>query len=193
MSKSTTALALAVLLFVAPVVVSFAQDSPANDKPLFVEVWDDYIVAKKRLQTDLAKLLTDKWPDLKGIAALNKDQQFALIEKLNMKFLYLVEHDPGRIVLDDGMSVFSNFAWAESDTDKLRETDPKFAKLETWIAEIDKAIAEHPKRDGIHARVLELMKDEVYRSMTSRYQKRLDQLAESLVIAAREAREERED
>lgn len=193
MSKSTTALALAAMILVASAVVPFAQEKNTDEEPLFLEVWSDYIVAKKRLQTDLAKLLMDKWPELKGIAALNKDQQMAMIDMLNLKFLYLAEQDPGRIVLDDGMSAFSNFDWAESDSEKLRKIKPEFGKLEEWIDEIDKNIAKHPKRDGIHARVLDLMKDEVYRSMMSRYQKRLAQLEESLKIAEREARETREE
>ena len=192
--KPTVLASLAALVLVVSGAPAPGQTVPgerADDEPAFVLVWKDYVVAQKRFQTDLFTLISDKWPELASIAALQRDQQLATIEQRDMEFTYLAEHDPGRIVVDQGWEAFANFEWKETDSEKLRKANPDFGKLEKWLDDTNKAISEHPNRTGVHEHVLELMKDEVYNSMVERYNKRLEQLKKSLDIAAREAREEK--
>lgn len=183
--------ALALVVSSAPVSGQTPPGAKAEDEPAFVLVWKDYVVAQKRFQTDLFTLVSDKWPELESIAALQRDQQLATIEQSDMEFTYLAEHEPERIVLDQGWEAFTNFGWKETDSDRLRKANPDFGKLEKRLDDTNKAISEHPNRTGVHEHVLELMKDEVYNSMVERFNKRMDQLKKSLEIAAREAREEK--
>jgi len=188
--KSTTFTALAVLVIAVCNVTPSAQEETSVEDPLYVEVWNDYVVAQKRIQVDLFKLIVDKWSDLEFIATLHRDHEVTLVQQNDMKFQYLVATDPGRIVLDKGLYEFTNFDWKESDSDRLRETNPEFGKLEDRLVKINKQMSEHPDQLAIHQRILELMKDQVYNSIMTRYNERLGQLEKSLEIAAREAREE---
>ena len=190
MIKTTITSALAVLVVATCVVTPFAEDKTSDEDPPFLEVWNNYVVAQKRIHVDLFQLIVDKWPDLESIATLNRDYQVSTIQLSDMKFTYLAETDPGRIVLDDGLSAFTNVDWKESDSDELRAADPEFGKLEDLLVKTNKQMSEHPDRLGIHGRILELMKGEAYNSIMIRYNERMDQLEKKLEIAALEAREE---
>lgn len=152
----------------------------AVNRPDVAAVWKDYVVAKKRLQYDLSRLVTRKWPELKAVADLQRDQQFAEIELRNMEFQYLLQKAPERIVTDRGISAFAEFEWAAADGDALRRVNPDFAKLERWAEKNARRLAEHPKYVIVQERIGSLREDERYRSMKTRFEQRLADLERAL-------------
>lgn len=157
-------------------------------------LWKDYVVAKKRLQFDVANLLGHKWPELQSVTGLQRDQQFALIELWNMKFQYLLEFDADRIVYDEGLSQFANFEWTEPDSEALRESNPDFLKLERWAEKNSKRLSEHPDLVVADERLTTLQRDERYQTVIERYQARMDDLESALdMISRAKKRAERTD
>lgn len=148
-------------------------------------VWKDYTVAQKRFQFDLAKLLTDEWPHLVGVAALQRDLQFALIELKNMRFNYLMDYAPERLVLDKGLSTFASFEWTEADSETLREIDTNYAKLERWVEKFTTDLSDHPDFPEADRHIGSLQYHDYYRSMVERYQARLVDIESALYMAAR--------
>jgi hypothetical protein len=147
-------------------------------------LWKDYVVAKKRLQFDVTRLVSDKWPELGGVARLQRDQQFTMIEIRNLKFRYLLENDPQRLVMDDGLSTLANFEWTDEDTEALRASEPKFAVLERWVEFNDDLLSQHPNLPMAEKRVEELQREEHYRSIIERYEMRMADLETTLTLLA---------
>ncbi|MGD8413284.1 MAG: hypothetical protein PVF33_03590 [Candidatus Latescibacterota bacterium] len=143
-------------------------------------LWKDYVVAEKRLQFDIAKMLSREWPEMQSVAGLERDQQFALIELQNLKFQYLMVYDPDRIVYDDGLSRFTGFEWKVDDSEALRDLNPDFGKLERWADLNAKRLAEHPDQGVAERRLSSLRGDERFRLMMDRYQERMDDLEAAL-------------
>ena len=143
-------------------------------------LWKDYVVAQKRLQFDISRLLGDGRPELEEVAGLQRDQQFAVIEMRNMKFEYLLKFDPERIEYGEGLSRFANFEWTEADSEALRASNPYFAKMEQWEETTSKRLSEHPDVAVAGEKLTALQTDERYRSMVERYQARMDDLESAL-------------
>jgi hypothetical protein len=184
-----------VLLLVAAVLIAGAVVHPAFsdvNKAHVEALWKDYVVATKRLQVDVAKMLGDRWPELQNIARLRRDREFARIELRNMQFQYLLEFDPDRIVYDGGLSQFANFEWTDSDSEALRETNPDFVKLETWAEFNSERLTEHPDRVVVRERLTDLEQNERYLSMIHRFEAQMDDLESALgTIAEAQKRAER--
>jgi len=152
----------------------------AAGRPDVAAVWKDCVVANKRFQYDLSRLVAGNWPELKAVADLQRDQQFAEIELRNMEFQYLLRNAPERIVTDRGISAFTEFGWTAADSDALRRANPDFVKLERWAEKNAKRIAQHRKYAIVQERIGSLREDERYRSMKRRYEKRLAELERAL-------------
>ncbi len=159
----------------------------AAGRPDVAAVWKDYVVANKRFQHDLSRLVAGKWPELKTVADLQRDQQFAEIELRNMEFQHLLRKAPERIVTDRGISAFAEFEWATSDTDALRRENPEFVKLEKWAEKNAERLAQHPNYAIVQERIGSLREDERYRSMKTHFEKRLADLERTLTAGLRPA------
>jgi len=165
-------------ILISGVVVEYAV-SDVNTSQVEA-LWKDYVVAKKRLQFDLANLMGNQWPELQSVAGLQRDQQFALVELHNMKFQYLLVYDPDRIVYDEGLSQFADFDWNEADSEALREMNPDFSKLERWAELNSNRLSDHPDLTMAGERLTSLQRDERYQSMMIRYQARMNDLESAL-------------
>src|SRR3989338_2430947 len=84
------------------------------------EAREKYADAQKKYQSDLYALFLSKWPDLKPIIEINRDLQVALVDSRTMKFYYMLEHSPDKIVRNKGVSTFANFDWTDVDNQALR-------------------------------------------------------------------------
>ena len=163
----------------------FATLSVSATEGEVTAVWKDYVVAQKRLQFDLARLLAHNWPELEGVANFQRDQQFAALELRNKKFQYLLKHSPDRIVMDEGLTAFAEFEWTEQDDDKLRATDPGFAKLQQWAEMNAERLSRHPQLAAAGESLLVLQRDEYYLLVIERFQTRLNDLETTLASLAR--------
>jgi hypothetical protein len=104
----------------------------------------EYTVAQEKWQRSLAELVIRTHPEFTTVASAQRDLQLAYIELRTARFEYLLEHDPSRIVLTDGLSKFTNFEWSDSDTEVLIEADPSYAALERKVSVLRKENDEQP-------------------------------------------------
>jgi hypothetical protein len=143
-------------------------------------LWKDYIVAQKRLQFDLARLLSDDRPDLEGVADLQRDQEFAMIELRDMRFQYLLVFDPDRLVYKDGLDEFIDFEWSDADNEALRDSNPDYLKLERWTEMNAKRLSGYPGLVEVDDRLMMLQGDDRYQTMIEHYRTRMDDLESAL-------------
>ena len=182
-SASIIALAVAVAALIAgPLVIpSVSTTNTAHVEAL----WKDYIVAQKRLQFDLARLLSDDWSDFQGVADLQRDHEFAMIELRDMRFQYLLVFDPDRLVYKDGLDGFIDFEWSDADSEALRDSNPDYLKLERWTEMNAKRLSGHPGLVEVDDRLMMLQGDDRYQTMIEHYRTRMDDLESALDSIAR--------
>ena len=182
MRRSQSMLVISAATLVAGLIAPLSVSATEGE---VTAVWKDYVVAQKRLQFDLARLLAHKWPELEGVANLQRDQQFAALELRSRKFQYLLEHAPDRIVMDEGLTAFAEFEWTEKDDDKLLATDPSFAKLQQWAEMNAERLSRHPQLAAAGESLLVLQRDEYYLLVIERFQTRLNDLETTLASLAK--------
>ena len=102
------------------------------------QAWTKYTAAQASWQRGLAELVMWMNPRFREIATVQRDLQLASIERSTARFRYLLEHDPHRIVLTNGVSHFANFEWTDTDTELLTESDPAYAQLQKRIMTLKK-------------------------------------------------------
>ena len=98
----------------------------------------EYATAQARWQYDLAELVIRTHPVFETTAIAQRDLQLAYIEQQAVRFEYLLDHNPSRIALTEGLSAFANFEWSDEDNKALIETDPSYAELEKRVSELRK-------------------------------------------------------
>ena len=103
-----------------------------------------YAAAQVEWQRGLAELVIEGRPDFKGVAVVQRDLQLAYIELSTARFEYLLDQEPSRVVLTQGLSAFLNFGWSDEDTEILVEADPRYAALENRVAELKQGNNDHP-------------------------------------------------
>lgn len=104
----------------------------------------EYTLAQEEWQRSLAELVIRSNPEFTAVASAQRDLQLAYIEARTARFEYLLEHDPSRIVLTDGLSKFTNFEWSDHDSKALIEADPSYAALERKVSALRKKNDEQP-------------------------------------------------
>ena len=142
-------------------------NSTANSVGIQDEAREKYADAQKKYQNDLYELSVSKWPDLKPIIEINRDLQVALVDSRSMKFYYLLEHNPSKIVRNQGVSTFANFDWTDADNKILRDTNPAFATLDDRIKELRASNDGHPIWPEFRDRFKSLSNDKEYLNITN--------------------------
>ena len=181
---SASIIVAAALIAGAVVIPSVSTTNTAHVEAL----WKDYAVAQKRLQFDLSRLLSNDWPELQGIAGLQRDQEFAVIELRNMRFQYLLAFDPDRLVYKDGLGEFIDFEWSDADNEALCVSNPDYLKLERWTEMNARRLSEHPNLIAVDERVITLQGDDRYQTMIEHYRARMDDLESALDSIAKAKR-----
>ena len=95
----------------------------------------EYSLAQEEWQRGLAELVIRTNPEFTAVASAQRDLQLASIALRTARFDYLLQHEPSRIVLTNGLSQFSNFNWSDDDSRALIELDPSYAALERKVSE----------------------------------------------------------
>ena len=103
-----------------------------------------YAAAQVEWQRGLAELIIEGRPDFERAAMVQRDLQVAYIKRRTARFEYLLDQEPSRIVLTQGLSAFLNFGWSDEDTESLVEADPRYAALERSVAELREGNDDHP-------------------------------------------------
>ena len=105
---------------------------------------DTDLQAKRTFQTDLAAFLIQQNADFTSLADQNRDLQIALAESRRANLVFLLATDPGRMVIDQGVSRFMNFDWSEQDDNAQKASDPEYQKLSDRITELKRQNIKHP-------------------------------------------------
>jgi len=131
--------------------------------------WGKYSSSQKKIQVAFHHLVRLNWPDLKDIIHKSQELQLALVDERDRRFYYLLEHEPDRIVRDDGFSAFVNFDWAEEDTDSLREKNPNYRKLEKKIKKLKKEVDEDGRYKQVQDNLKSLEGERPYMAIMARF------------------------
>ncbi len=104
----------------------------------------EYTVAQEKWQRGLAELVIRSNPEFAAVASAQRNLQLAYIETRTARFEYLLQHDPSKITLTNGLSQFTNFEWSDHDTEVLIKADPSYAALERKVSALRKKNDEQP-------------------------------------------------
>jgi len=178
MKRILSILGLAIALISAAIDIDALPTMDDTGSPN--QVWERYTIAKKRFQFDVFEHLSQKWWDLESTLRWQRDQQLAHIELQNMRFRYLLERHPDRIVMGKGLKAFSDFAWSEEDSRALRAVNPDYTKLEAFLEKVDERLDADPRLTEAQKRMFELSADVEYLQLTTRFGRFTDQLEAEL-------------
>ena len=102
------------------------------------------LAAKTGFQRGLRDLIVRQRAAFKPLADVNMALQIAYAEARRAKFDYLLKHDAGRVDTTAGLSRFTNFAWSDADTEKLRAESRLYQALEKRLATLKEQNNAHP-------------------------------------------------
>jgi hypothetical protein len=115
------------------------------------DVAHKYFLTQKNFQSGMRDLLLANWPELQELATLNRDLQTALAELRKLKLIYLLEHEPDKVVTSGGLSKFSNFDWSDEDQAKFVQASEAHAQLAEKVETLKTANNAHPDWEKLRA------------------------------------------
>jgi hypothetical protein len=154
--------------------IDISATRPPNDDT--VDVWNRYVVAKKRFHFDVFELLSEKWRDLAPTLRLQRDQDLAGVVVLDLKFQYLVSNAPERITTDQGLSSMARFDWSNDDAKILREASADYVMYENFLARTGEELVNAPNLTETQRRFIGLQTDKDYIRLTDRFDRFTAQL-----------------
>jgi hypothetical protein len=107
-------------------------------------VYVEDVTAKQAWHRTLRDLTAKGRPELAAVAALDMNQQLALIDRRQAQFNHVIQVDPKRIRTHEGLSPFRNFGWSEADALALRQRSPSYVALERRVANLARQAKGHP-------------------------------------------------
>lgn len=144
--------------------------------PSLKAVWEKYVEAFKTYHRQLYNFARDRWPSWKDAFQDQKKYQFARIKLKTMKFEYLLNNDPDRLVTEHGIHDFINLVWTEEDTRKLRREVEGAAALIERVQQAKEAFQDHDWKT-IREEVRSLPEgDNRYHEIQTAFQERLNSL-----------------
>lgn len=136
------------------------------DKP---DLWEKRINAQIEYQNRLADLLIRQAPELAEIIVLNRDLQVNLYKMKRVKYWYLLDNHPDRIVPDKG----NNFEWVDADEEELTAANKDYRALKATDKQLNAKNQDHPKWPALRAEFGKIQQ-------TSDYKKIHNELMEAL-------------
>ena len=103
-----------------------------------------YAGAQLEWQQGLAALIIQGRPALEAVATRQKDLQLALIELRTARLDYLLDREPSRLVVTQGLPALMNFTWSDADTEAFVRADSRHAALEERVTDLRRLNDEHP-------------------------------------------------
>jgi hypothetical protein len=103
--------------------------------------------ATRRRLEERGALTRESLSDLGEVSGVALAFGLAEVEREVARFRYLVESDPGRLVVDQGIDRFFRLEWTPEDDERLRARDPSYAELLERVARLRQQYTEHPSRN----------------------------------------------
>ena len=138
------------------------------------------VAAQQRFQQDMYDMLASRWRHLEGLAAAQRDLQLALIDAQTLRFYFLLQHHPKKIVRDQGISPFLNFDWTQEDNDQLRADSPDYGELEKRIKRLQGRSDGHPRWPEAREKTLSLQSEADFQDAMERLKKAFEEVEELL-------------
>lgn len=149
-------LALLFILITLPMHASASKGT--GDK-----AWDAFNKLQEKWLVELRDLIVATQPKLKEIADLSLKWRLAEKDLATMKFIYIKNHDPEKIVRDKGLPAFVNLMWFPEYTEELQKSDPAFKKQENKVAALKKENEKHPDWQALQDHVKSLKDSEKHK------------------------------
>jgi hypothetical protein len=136
--------------------------------------------AQQRFQQDMYDMLASRWGHLEGLAAAQRDLQLAYIEAQSLRFYFLLQHDPAKIVRDQGISPFLNFDWTDENNDQLRADSPEYMELEKRIKKLRGRSDGHAQWPEAREKALSLQSEPDFQDAMERLKEAFEEVEELL-------------
>ncbi|MFB6355356.1 MAG: hypothetical protein ABEJ65_02440 [bacterium] len=144
-----------------------------GEPPTKREIWQKYVNLYKGYQKDLYEFSVKKWPRFKPVFELQKRYQMKRTKLRTMKFVYILEHDPNRIITNRGIHEFVNFPWTSGDTKKFVESVKGAESLVNKVNRLEKKNNNHPMWPKVREKFRALPPDSKYKELNRSFQSRL--------------------
>jgi hypothetical protein len=146
------------------------------------KAWAAYSQAQGQYQQEMADFLSSRHAELKEVIVLSLDMQLALIERRSLEFRYLLATHPERIVRNQGISQFANFAWTDKDAHALRNSNPAYSAAPKRVETLRQRSQEHPQWPALRAANQSLAKDPEYQAIYQRFDQRVKEAEKLLAV-----------
>jgi hypothetical protein len=144
------------------------------------EAREKAVAAQKRFQQDMYDMLASRWRHLEGLAAAQRDLQLAYIDVQTLRFYFILQHDPKKIVRDQGISPFLNFDWTPEDNDRLRADSPEYVELEKRLKRLRGRSDGHAQWPEAREKTLSLQTEADFQHAMERLKKAFEEVEELL-------------
>ena len=135
---------------------------------------------EKRFQNDLYALIVSKWPQLKAIAATQRDLAIALIDRRTIEYYYVRDHHPGKIVRNQDAAAFANFDLSSADQQALRASNAAYVALGQRIDQLQQKFQNSPEAADAQAKFPAIRSDPRYPPILARLQQGLREVEQLL-------------
>lgn len=125
-------------------------------------------------------LMTSVYPELKEVAAAERDEQILRRKRRTQRFMFLLQNQPDKLTLDKGIMAMTNFDWNDQLEQRLIEADPDYARISSQLRQ---KIAEN-RKNALTLEQREKIKNVFYRpeyiQLLKDMQKQVDKIDEKL-------------
>jgi len=136
--------------------------------------------AQKRFQQDMYDMMASRWHHLEGLTAMQRDLQLALIEAQTLRFYFLLQHHPEKIVRDQGISDFLNFDWSDEDDEHLRDDNSEYGELQKRIHKLRGRSDGHAQWPEAREKALSLQAEADFQQAMERLKQAFEEVEELL-------------
>ncbi len=160
-----------IILFVA--LLFSCRKAPIRD-----ELWDAYSDTLKKFQYNTFKVMNAQLPEESQLLAKYRDYSLLQLEEKTMKFYYLLEHHPERIIRNQKLYDFVNLKWTKEDQEALHKSIPESAALERRIFSLWREV--EPDWENLREKMETGYQSDEYKAMQKQHGKRLREFEDRL-------------
>lgn len=141
----------------------------ASAEATYDRAWETYVTAQKKLQNAMHYHLRLYGNEFNEYLDISQELQLALVDAKNERFYYFLNHEPARIVRDQGFEEFVNFAWVEEDEAMLVAENRDYEKLQKRIQRLQVELEEAPYRDRVRDNLFDFKQSAKYKEVLARF------------------------
>ncbi|MGV7220842.1 MAG: hypothetical protein ACQ9MH_04895 [Nitrospinales bacterium] len=133
------------------------------------KAWDKCSSLQEKWLGTLHEIVLSSKPHLKNSADLSLKWRFTTLKVNSLKFKYLLENDPDRIIRDKGLRSFMDLDWFWDDSRDLGKSNPDFLKWESEMSVLEKKNNKHPDWPELKAYLRSIAKDKEHKEKFDKF------------------------